>query len=163
MDRVLDVRQGEMCWILGTVYMDMPLKPNILDDITKDHWIAAPPPRDKYTEPGKDQTMLEDESGRLRLIGRILATQNLVTGCVIAVMGSETHGGDFEVVSLIIPDLPPQNKLPGKVKKSRRKVALCSGLGFRGNVNEGYEVELLAEWLLGEIGDREVCQFHIWW
>lgn len=102
--------------------------------------------------------MLEDESGRLRLIGGILSTQNLVTGCVIAVMGSETHGGDFEVMDLIIPDLPPQQKLLGEVKKEgRRKVALCSGLGFRGNVNEGYEAELLVEWLLGEIGDQEVC------
>lgn len=35
-DRVLDVRQGEICWVAGTVYMDMPLKPNILDDISKD-------------------------------------------------------------------------------------------------------------------------------
>jgi len=35
-DRVLDVRQGELCWVAGTVYMDMPLKPNILDDISND-------------------------------------------------------------------------------------------------------------------------------
>ena len=35
-DRVLDVRQGELCWVTGTVYLDMPLKPNILDDISKD-------------------------------------------------------------------------------------------------------------------------------
>ena len=35
-DRVLDVRQGDLCWVAGTVYMDMPLKPNILDDIAKD-------------------------------------------------------------------------------------------------------------------------------
>lgn len=35
-DRVLDVRQGELCWVSGTVYMDMPLKPNILDDVSKD-------------------------------------------------------------------------------------------------------------------------------
>lgn len=35
-DRVLDVRQGELCWVAGTVYMDMPLKPNILEDISKD-------------------------------------------------------------------------------------------------------------------------------
>lgn len=35
-ERVLDVRQGELCWVTGTVYMDMPLKPNILDDISKD-------------------------------------------------------------------------------------------------------------------------------
>lgn len=35
-DRVLDVRQGELCWVAGTVYVDMPLKPNILEDVSKD-------------------------------------------------------------------------------------------------------------------------------
>lgn len=35
-DRVLDVRQGELCWVTGTIYMEMPLKPNILEDISKD-------------------------------------------------------------------------------------------------------------------------------
>lgn len=34
--RVLDVRQGELCWVVGTVYMEMGLKPNILDDIAKE-------------------------------------------------------------------------------------------------------------------------------
>jgi DNA polymerase delta subunit 2 len=34
--RVLDVRQGELCWVTGTIYMDMPLKPNVLDDVAKD-------------------------------------------------------------------------------------------------------------------------------
>ena len=33
---MLDVRQGELCWVTGTVFLDMPLKPNILDDISKD-------------------------------------------------------------------------------------------------------------------------------
>jgi DNA polymerase delta subunit 2 len=35
-ERVLDVRQGELCWVAGTIYMEMPLKPNILDDLAKD-------------------------------------------------------------------------------------------------------------------------------
>lgn len=39
-NRVLDVRQGELCWVAGTAYMDMPLKPNILDDVSKD---VSPP------------------------------------------------------------------------------------------------------------------------
>jgi predicted metal-dependent HD superfamily phosphohydrolase len=34
--RVLDVRQGELCWVVGTVYMEMNLKPNVLDDISKE-------------------------------------------------------------------------------------------------------------------------------
>ena len=35
-ERVLDVRQGQLCWVVGTVYMDMPMKPNILEDISRD-------------------------------------------------------------------------------------------------------------------------------
>jgi hypothetical protein len=35
-DRVLDVRQGQLCWVAGTVYMEMPLKPSVLEDISND-------------------------------------------------------------------------------------------------------------------------------
>lgn len=35
-ERVLDVRQGQLCWVAGTVYMDMPLKPSVLEDVSKD-------------------------------------------------------------------------------------------------------------------------------
>ena len=35
-ERVLDVRQGELGWVVGTVYMDLPLKPNILEDLARD-------------------------------------------------------------------------------------------------------------------------------
>lgn len=35
-DRVLDVRQGELCWVAGTVYMHLPMKPNILDDLNQE-------------------------------------------------------------------------------------------------------------------------------
>lgn len=35
-ERVLDVRQGELCWVVGTVFVAMPLKPDILDDVSKD-------------------------------------------------------------------------------------------------------------------------------
>ena len=35
-DRVLDVRQGQLCWVTGTVYMVMPLKPSVLEDVSQD-------------------------------------------------------------------------------------------------------------------------------
>lgn len=108
-ERVLDVRQGELCWVTGTCYMEMSLKPNILEDISKDHWISAVPPREKYlSATGEDLVMLEDESGRLRLTGTPLAQEMLVTGCIIAVMGTENANGDFEVIDIRVPDLPPQ-------------------------------------------------------
>lgn len=156
MERVLDVRQGELCWVTGTVYMDMPLKPNILDDISKDHWISAPPPREKYVSPnGEDQIMLEDESGRLRLVGTMLSGEELVTGCIVSVMGTENKEGEFEVVDLKVPDLPPQPARWDGVEKAEEegrggKVAIVSGLGISGDEVDSLTVDLLMEYLLGE-------------
>ena len=35
-ERILDVRQGKPCWIVGSVFVDMELKPNVLEDLAKD-------------------------------------------------------------------------------------------------------------------------------
>jgi DNA polymerase delta subunit 2 len=162
-DRVLDVRQGDLCWVIGTVYMDMPLKPNVLDDLGKEHWIAAPPPRETYTGAG-EQVMLEDESGRLRLTGASLSSVVLVTGAIIAVLGTENRDGDFEVLDLQTPDLPRQPTrwerddgdaaIKGKSLMQKRspsgKVAIVSGLAFSGDEGDSLAADLLLEWLLGE-------------
>jgi len=34
--RVLEVEKGKLCYIAGTVYMDMPLKPNVMEDVARD-------------------------------------------------------------------------------------------------------------------------------
>lgn len=34
--RVLEVVKGKICYVIGTVYMEMSLKPNVLDDIARD-------------------------------------------------------------------------------------------------------------------------------
>ena len=120
--------------------------------------------------------MLEDESGRLRLIGAPLSAEMLVTGCIIAVMGTENANGDFEVVDIKVPDLPPQPErwspadipsMHGARKKIKRddededmdkpvpgsgkKIAIVSGLGFSGtNSEHSLELNLLTEYLLGE-------------
>lgn len=190
-DRVLDVRQGELCWVVGTAYMEMPLKPNVLEDIGKEHWIAAPPPRRKYDEGlgaigdsergahaggGKGavgtQIMLEDESGRLRLTGSFLAGVLLVTGAIVAVVGTENADGDFEVLDLRVPDLPRQpqrwevedgeaavkGKEVGLKRETGGKVAVISGLGVSGDEGDTLLLDLLAEYLLGESADSESQQ-----
>jgi hypothetical protein len=35
-NKVLDVQGGRLCWIVGTVYMDMNMKPNILADLARE-------------------------------------------------------------------------------------------------------------------------------
>jgi len=54
--------------------------------------------------------MLEDESGRIRLVGEKIKEAGLVTGIIIAVLGMETPGGDFEVVDYCFPGIAPQDQ-----------------------------------------------------
>lgn len=51
--------------------------------------------------------MLEDESGRIKLVGRILVSTHLVTGVIIAALGMETAGGEFEVIDICFADFAP--------------------------------------------------------
>lgn len=143
--------------------------------IISQHWISAPPPREKYVSPsGQDQTMLEDESGRLRLIGTPLQLTLLVTGCVIAVMGTENANGEFEVVDLKYPDLPWQPQRwerddglvavsngngtsqvkPQDKRVGGGKVAIISGLGISGDEADTLTLDLFMEYLLGEACGR---------
>ncbi len=115
--------------------------------------------------------MLEDESGRLRLIGTPLQLSMLVTGCIIAVMGTENSDGDFEVIDMKVPDLPRQpqrwerdeasaviangtgskRKFSGEEKRTEGgKVAIVSGLGVSGDQGDTLTLDLLMEYLLGE-------------
>ncbi|KAJ4344503.1 DNA polymerase delta small subunit Cdc1 [Didymosphaeria variabile] len=162
-ERVLDVRQGELCWVVGTVYMEMTLKPNVLDDISKEHWIAAPPPRETYVSPsGTDDMMLEDESGRLRVTGDSL-NSHYVTGCILAALGTEQADGSFQVIATQYADLPrqPQRweaedsaftvaKKPIPKREKSGKLALVSGLDITGTEDDDLILDLLMEYLTGE-------------
>ncbi|KAL6706919.1 DNA polymerase delta small subunit Cdc1 [Coniothyrium glycines] len=162
-ERVLDVRQGQLCWIVGTVYMEMALKPNVLDDISKEHWIAAPPPRATYVSSnGQDEMMLEDESGRLRVTGESL-NSHYVTGCVLAALGTEQADGTFQVIATQYADLPrqPQRweredatlsraKKPKPRRERSGKLAIVSGLEITGVDDDELSLDILLEYLTGE-------------
>lgn len=118
--------------------------------------------------------MLEDDSGRIQLVGEMLKNIPLVTGCIIAVMGSENSNGELEVIDIKFPDLAPQperwslsktangkGKLKNKLEdedeemtdspKPGTKIAIVSGLAFPGaDASYSLELNLLSEFLLGE-------------
>ncbi len=92
MERILEAQPGTLSCIVGTVYVDMPLKPNVLKELADEvrplddpsllllqYNVMAPPAREKYTS-GEDKIMLEDESGRIVLAGDLLKKHHLVTG-----------------------------------------------------------------------------------
>ncbi|KAI0388892.1 DNA polymerase alpha/epsilon subunit B-domain-containing protein [Xylariaceae sp. FL0594] len=185
-ERVLDIRQGELCWVSGTIYMEMALKPNILEDVSKDRWISAPVSNNTYyADDGSDAITLEDESGRIRLVGDFLKDVILVTGCIVAVMGTENVNGELEVIDLKFADLPPQSErqaIPRPADRTKvedededeemadtqprrggRKIAIVSGLEFSSlDAGHSLELSLLLEYLLGEaldpVAQRELSQ-----
>lgn len=115
--------------------------------------------------------MLEDDSGRVRLVGDRVTSLPLVTGCIIAVMGTENASGEFEVLDVKFPDLAPQpdrwalsagkgSTTNGKATKTEqdedadmsgtgagaapirnKQIAIVSGLSFAGN-DASYAIEL---------------------
>lgn len=107
--------------------------------------------------------MLEDESGRLQLTGRFLSDYLLCTGCIIAVLGTENRDGSFEIIEIRPADLPAQplryaltsqdeHNSNGSSPKSG-KIAIVSGLEIDGSSGDTLTLELLSEFLLGEVGD----------
>jgi DNA polymerase delta subunit 2 len=140
--------------------MEMALKPNVLDDISKEHWIVAPPPRETYVSE-EDEVMLEDESGRLRVIGDNL-NSTYVTGCVLAALGTEQADGTFQVIATQYADLPKQpqrwerddaaaeTRTPQRSKAG--KLAIVSGLEITGTDDDELSLDLLLEYLTGEAG-----------
>ncbi|CAE6434858.1 unnamed protein product [Rhizoctonia solani] len=159
--RVLDVVKGHPCYIIGTVYMEMPLKANVLDDIVQDHALAMIPVQSKRTS-DKDSVMLEDESGRVGLIG-----------VNIAVLGSETDSGEFQVEEVVYPGLAPPSHIFNATPNESSYCVFLSGLCFGETVSTGPEtdsisnsdrfaaVSLLLDWISGEGGserDRELAR-----
>jgi DNA polymerase delta subunit 2 len=70
LERVLDVRQGELCWVAGTVYMDMPLKPNILEDVSKDASLLTTPSQQALTAGSDGSRLLRQHNGIFQTITR---------------------------------------------------------------------------------------------
>ncbi|KAH9951352.1 DNA polymerase alpha/epsilon subunit B-domain-containing protein [Amylocystis lapponica] len=164
--RVLDVVKGQLCFIIGTVYMDMPLKPNVLEDLARDHSIPAPPPRVKFYS-ADDVVTLEDESGRICLAGERLRDAQLVTGVILGALGIENASGDFEVVDICFAGLAPQASLAtsesenddsmdvdGSTRPSDTDewVALVSGLEVGATSPADAQIQMLVEYLTGEAG-----------
>ncbi|KAG6909452.1 hypothetical protein DXG01_000437 [Tephrocybe rancida] len=157
--RVLEVVKSRMCYIIGTVYMDMPLKPNVMEDIARDHSIPPPPPNRKFHS-NEDNVMLEDESGRIRLVGDYVKNSRLVTGVIVGALGAETPNGDFEVVDLCYPGMAPQEQseeedgmdVDEESSSSDSWIAVVSGLDVGSPSPPDAQIQMLVEYLTGEEG-----------
>lgn len=83
--------------------------------------IALPPQLTKFFSP-EDAVMLEDESGRIKLVGDVIKGARLVTGVIIGALGFETPNGEFEVVDVCYAGMPPQPISPDGRKEDTMDV-----------------------------------------
>lgn len=168
-DRILDIRQGEICYVVGNIYCAMPLKPDVLEDLTREQWLAPQPVRVKFVDYAKDELFIEDQSGRVKLVGEAIRggtalREMLITGVVAAVLGTETRAGDFDVVDAVFASLPSPAKAASSGRDGKAKgesggtdqwVVLISGLSLGGGESEldsELSLQLLVEYLTGELG-----------
>jgi DNA polymerase delta subunit 2 len=130
-------------------------------------------PEKYFSNIEENEIMLEDDSGRIRLSGDLLKSVNLVTGCIVAVMGTENPNGELEIIDVKLPDLAPQPERWSLIKPSNdkaklksedgdeemenvspsggKKLAIVSGLSFSSSdASYALELNLLLEYLLGE-------------
>lgn len=138
-EQILDVRVGEECIIIGTLFKDMPLKPNVLQEYSKQvrvlklisdllrlfliifrlqRALAPLPQKDSFVSE-KDVAWLEDDSGRIKLAGvnldlggNTVTPASLLTGQVVAIRGCENEQGDFEVHGIVLPNFAQQTNIP---------------------------------------------------
>nr|KAF6470122.1 DNA polymerase delta 2, accessory subunit [Molossus molossus] len=108
--KLCELQPGEKCCVVGTLFKAMPLQPSILREVSEEHNLVPQPPRSKYIHPD-DELVLEDELQRIRLEGTIDVSK-LVTGTVLAVLGSVGDDGKFSVEDHCFAGPAPQTPAP---------------------------------------------------
>ncbi|CCD23940.1 DNA-directed DNA polymerase delta subunit POL31 NDAI_0C02800 [Naumovozyma dairenensis CBS 421] len=156
-EKVLDIQGNEPCWCIGTIYCEMKYKPNILEEVTNDTY-GAPDIVKSYTDlEGSDEIMLEDESGRVLLVGDYIRSTPFITGTVIGILGMEADAGTFQVLDICYPAALPQKPLLlDKNRKDKGSVALVSGININSkSPGHALRLQLLQEYLMGRLDSND--------
>ncbi|SCU79263.1 LAFA_0B01860g1_1 [Lachancea sp. 'fantastica'] len=154
-NKVLDIQANEPCWCVGTIYCELKYKPNVLEEVVNDVY-GAPDLVKSYTDAdGTDEIMLEDESGRLLLVGDIVKAKPFVSGTVLGILGMEADAGSFQVLDVCYPVALPQPVFPKRPDAG--KVAIISGLNIRpDDPRLSIRLQLLQDYLTGDLVNTEL-------
>jgi len=163
-DKVIALKIGEKVGVVGTVYKEQKLKPNVLDEFTNDFSAIPADRRENYTS-DDDMLLLEDESGRCALVGGGDSEQwketvaHLVTGVVIGCIGRLNDAGVLVVERVVYPGDTLPASLPARAvdenredRQQKRFLILASGI-YAGSVtdNNNIYLDLLLDYIAGHL------------
>ncbi|EGC34635.1 hypothetical protein DICPUDRAFT_153145 [Dictyostelium purpureum] len=152
--KILQMKPGDECVMIGTLYKEMELKPNILKQYAQDRAMLPLPDNRESFISEKDKLFFEDDTGRVKLIGEKGMVDSLVTGLNVAIRGRGLTDAEFEIQEVLFPGLPPQPH-SRDLEKIKDDVYIClvSGIGI-GNPNNIFQINLLKEFLTGSVGSE---------
>ncbi|DBA01625.1 TPA: hypothetical protein N0F65_011381 [Lagenidium giganteum] len=157
--KIIDLRDGDECAIVGTVLKVLHDKPCVFAALSSDERIVSFTAMHKKLASDEDHLVLEDESGRVELDGAIDVGAT-ATGVILGLRGrmSATKKGVFHVEQVFVPRLAPQFPLPER--QASEYVALVSGLHIgRQNDTMPLRNHVLVDYLAGRIGNQDEKQF----
>jgi len=154
-----DLQMGKQCIIIGTLFKQMQLKPNILRELSEDVHLPTKAERKRYVHK-TDVLFLEDNTQRIVLTGAI-APKGSVTGTVVCAWGKEVQGGRFEVTEWSFAGLPAQ--LTSDIAEPLHEdkyVAIMSGISL-GDANfDPMHLQLFVDLITGQLGSLKDQTFY---
>eukprot|EP00002_Diphylleia_rotans_P039062 TRINITY_DN8972_c0_g1_i1.p1 TRINITY_DN8972_c0_g1~~TRINITY_DN8972_c0_g1_i1.p1 ORF type:complete len:408 (+),score=89.56 TRINITY_DN8972_c0_g1_i1:404-1627(+) len=151
-DKVIDLVEGKPSILLGTVFKEMSSRPSVIQQYANDRTVKTLTKSRNYTH-DKDSLILEDNSGRIRLVGSQLPVHKFVTGLIAGFKGVVQSDGKFDVHDYCFVGYPHQMKQPTITE--RKYVAFVSGLDIGSQSKNHVAMELLLEYITGNIGGTE--------
>lgn len=157
--KIIDLKDGHECIIIGTLLKVLGRKPDIFKALSSEEGLATIEASGACLATDDDELVLEDESGRVQLLGESVDVGRLVTGVVLGVRGRmlDSKNG-FQVDHVYYPEFPPQLALPERTESEY--VALVSGLSLGRNTDsKPLRNHVLMDYLAGRIGNDDEKQF----
>ncbi|XP_038206364.1 DNA polymerase delta subunit 2 [Zerene cesonia] len=152
--KLCDLREkGEPCVIIGTLFKLQELKPSILKELSDQLEIIPQPSRTHFVHE-TDTVVLEDELQRIKLSGDVINVNEVVTGVVVAILGSEDEDGIFSIKDVCWAGCNIQKPLP-QISVDKY-IVLMSGLNLAlKSADHLFSLNLFLEWLSGFCGSSD--------
>lgn len=160
-DQISSIQKGVDVVVVGTVYKEMRLKPDILEEMAKQRVISVRKTVSTYVSEGREGEIIyvEDESGRLQLAAKsgCQGLEMLCTGTSVA-LRAELNKGALQVTDFCTAGLAPQPPLPQL--NTDKFILLASDLQIGQDGVSPLPSQLLADYVCGHLGssaEQEFC------